>query len=334
MTVIARRDSYHGMTMGGTTATGVSALRDASPAAARRRPHRAAGLVRRRRHRRRPRAHDRRARPENVAAFLGEPVAMPPGLAIPPDDYWPAIREVCTRHDVRLDRGRGDHGLRAYRAHVRQRALVDPPRRHDHGQGHHQRLHAPRGRRHQRGALPRLVESDTILPHGFTAGGHPVACAVALANIAIIEREDLAANAAAVGRHLATRLAELTDLPRRDPALTRRRHAQRVRPGRRARHGSADTASTAGARLTEALIDAGILVRHYGNTTVVCPVLTATPCEIDHICARIDETLGRAGARRVTRRAARARSGQRVRLEERDDLGGRPARGTRARPGG
>ena len=55
--------------------------------------------------------------------------------------------------------------------------------------------------------------------------------------------------------------------------------------------GSPDTASTAGARLTEAMIDAGVLVRHYGNTTVVCPVLTATPAEIDGICERIDETL-------------------------------------------
>src|SRR5438046_1370831 len=43
------------------------------------------------------------AGPETVAAFVAEPVAGATlGAAVPPDDYWPAIAEVCRRHGVLL----------------------------------------------------------------------------------------------------------------------------------------------------------------------------------------------------------------------------------------
>jgi putrescine aminotransferase len=55
--------------------------------------------------------------------------------------------------------------------------------------------------------------SDAGFMHGYTYCGHPVACAVALRNLDIIEREDLAGNAAAVGEHLRSGLETLLDLP-------------------------------------------------------------------------------------------------------------------------
>jgi adenosylmethionine-8-amino-7-oxononanoate aminotransferase len=53
---------------------------------------------------------------------------------------------------------------------------------------------------------------DAPLMHGFTHSGHPVACAVAMACLDIIEREGLVAEVAARGRHLAAQLARLTEL--------------------------------------------------------------------------------------------------------------------------
>ena len=49
--------------------------------------------------------------------------------------------------------------------------------------------------------------------HGFTYSGHPTACAAALCNIAIMEREDLVGNAARTGEYLQERLRELAQLP-------------------------------------------------------------------------------------------------------------------------
>jgi 4-aminobutyrate---pyruvate transaminase len=55
-----------------------------------------------------------------------------------------------------------------------------------------------------------MLEPDAMFMHGFTYSGHPVACAVALANIDILERENLTANAAEVGEYLLDRLMELS----------------------------------------------------------------------------------------------------------------------------
>ena len=64
---------------------------------------------------------------------------------------------------------------------------------------------------HEVGAT--IKGSETGFMHGYTYCGHPVACAVALRNLDIIEREDLAGNAAAVGEQLRPGLETLLDLP-------------------------------------------------------------------------------------------------------------------------
>src|SRR5690606_7456939 len=59
-----------------------------------------------------------------------------------------------------------------------------------------------------------LTEQGGEFFHGYTYSGHPVACAVALANIEVIEREDLVRKVREeTGPHLAKRLAELADHP-------------------------------------------------------------------------------------------------------------------------
>src|SRR5207302_8708042 len=40
--------------------------------------------------------------PDTVAAFIGEPIHGGGGVLYPTDDYWPRVREVCTRHNVLL----------------------------------------------------------------------------------------------------------------------------------------------------------------------------------------------------------------------------------------
>ena len=58
-----------------------------------------------------------------------------------------------------------------------------------------------------------LRNAPTGFMHGYTYCGHPVACAVGLKNLEIIERENLGANAARVGGHLLEGLRSLLDLP-------------------------------------------------------------------------------------------------------------------------
>jgi adenosylmethionine-8-amino-7-oxononanoate aminotransferase len=294
MTVIARRDGYHGMTMGGTAVTGVNSLRE-----------RIGPLLPGVMHVGQPGAAGDGATaeqleatilelgPDNVAAFIGEPISLPPGVAIPPDDYWRAVRVVCTRHDVRLIADEVINGFgRTGRMFASEHWAIDPDLM-TMSKGITSG-YVPLGAVGAREELyQQLLESDTILPHGFTAGGHPVACAVALANIAIIEDEDLVANAAAVGRYLNARLHEFAD--RHEEVLSVRSLGMLAAfdvDGEQIT-GDPATAAQAGAILTSELTRAGLLLRPYGNTMAFGPALCTTEEEIDEIIERFDATLAR-----------------------------------------
>lgn len=294
MAVIGRRDGFHGMTIGGTTLTGIESLRDViGPLMP--------GVV----HIGQPGPNGDNATaaeleakilelgPENVAAFIAEPVSLPPGLAIPPADYWPAIREVCSRYDVRLIADEVINGFgRTGKMFASEHWNINPDV-----------LTMSKGI--TSGYLPlgavgirdelyqQLLNSDGIMPHGFTGGGHVVASAVALANIAIIENEKLADNAAAVGEYLNARLH---DFAKQRSAVTAVRSLGMLAgfdiDGAQIT-GDTSTAAKAGYLLTAELTKAGVLVRPYGNTMVFGPAISTTRQEIDEILGRIGETLDR-----------------------------------------
>lgn len=292
MTVIGRRDGFHGMTIGGTSLTGVKSLRDViGPLMP--------GVV----HVGQPgevgdnaTAAELEAKilelgPENVAAFIAEPISLPPGVAIPPDDYWPAVREVCTRHDVRLIADEVITGFgRTGRMFASEHWAIDPDivtmsKGITSG-------YAPLGAVGIRDDLfEQLFNSATILPHGFTAGGHPVSCAVALANISIIVNEGLVENAARVGRYIAARLEELQG---RHETVTSVRSLGMLGAfdldGANLT-GSAESGPQAGYMLTAALASAGLLVRPYGNTMAFGLALSTTTDEVDEVFDRFDATL-------------------------------------------
>ena len=51
---------------------------------------------------------------DTIAAFIGEPVQGAAGVIVPPDDYWPRIRQICDRHEVLLIRRRSHHRVRPH----------------------------------------------------------------------------------------------------------------------------------------------------------------------------------------------------------------------------
>ncbi len=149
--------------------------------------------------------------PETVAAFLGEPVQGAGGVIVPPDDYWPRIRQICDRHNVLLITdevitgfGRtGDwFGLTRYGVAP---DIVTFAKAITSG-------YFPMGgigvNRNIAAAIDGASGGQTWM-HAFTYSGHPVGCAVALANMDIIEREGLVARAGELGRYLLKQLRTL-----------------------------------------------------------------------------------------------------------------------------
>ena len=142
--------------------------------------------------------------PDTVAAFIGEPIPGAGGVIYPTDDYWPLVREVCTKHKVLLIAdeiitgfGRTGRWWGMNQWNV-QADIVSFAKGVTSG-------YLPLG-----GILmtPEIKEAiDSAEPtsrwmHGYTNSGHPTCCAVALKNIEIIEREDLLQNSATMGNLL------------------------------------------------------------------------------------------------------------------------------------
>ncbi|HKY94153.1 MAG TPA: aminotransferase, partial [Kiloniellales bacterium] len=129
--------------------------------------------------------------PERVAAFIGEPILGAGGVIIPPDSYWPEIQRICRQYDVLLVADEVICGFgRTGQWFGSDTFGIEPDL-------------MPMAKGLTSGYLPlsALMISDKVAEvmigkggeffHGYTYDGHPVSCAVALANLALIEELDL-----------------------------------------------------------------------------------------------------------------------------------------------
>lgn len=150
--------------------------------------------------------------PETIAAFIAEPVQGAGGVIIPPDDYFQEIRKLCDEYGIlfiadEIITGFGRTGkmfglenwnvvpdLMTFAKGVTSGYL-------------------PLGGVIVSDHIHEVLKerSDGVLFHGFTYSGHPVAAAVALKNIEIIEREKLVENARQMGTELLNGFRKIKD---------------------------------------------------------------------------------------------------------------------------
>ncbi len=142
--------------------------------------------------------------PETVAAVIGEPISSSNGVHIPSPKYWQLLREICNRHNVLLIAdevitgfGRTGHWFGLSRYGVEPDILsfakaITSGYFPLGGIGVNDRIAA---------AIDNTPDDQTWM-HAFTYSGHPVGCAVALANLDIIESEGLVQRAAELGARL------------------------------------------------------------------------------------------------------------------------------------
>jgi len=129
--------------------------------------------------------------PDRVASFSAEPIHGAGGLMFPPDSYWPEIQRICRKYDVLLHIDEVITGFGRTGEWFGSQTFGIAPDVMTMAKGissGYQPISAI--------ALgPRmgdaLATANEELVHGFTWSGHPVACAVSLKNLEIIEREKL-----------------------------------------------------------------------------------------------------------------------------------------------
>lgn len=146
--------------------------------------------------------------PHTVAAFIAEPVQGAGGVIVPPDNYWPLVREVCDKYGVLLiadevvtgfGRSGSMFGCRGWGVKPDIMCLAKGI-----NSGY-----IPLGATVVNERVRQAWDSEHPLAailHGYTYSGHPLACAAANAALQIVEDEDLPANAARVGSYCLAKL--------------------------------------------------------------------------------------------------------------------------------
>lgn len=233
------------------------------------------------------------AGPENVAAFIGEPIQGAGGVKIPPESYWPEIQRICRRHDVLLmldevitGYGRTGEWFAAQSMGIEADTITT-------------------AKALTSGYLPlsalfvgdriaaTLVEKGGEFFHGYTYSGHPVACAVALKNLEIIEREGLIERVRdETGPYFRKRLMEGLSghgmvgevrtfglLGAIEIVKDRETRERFLNPGH------------AGVTVRDHAVAGGMMMRATGDTMILSPPLTWTKETIDLAVERIGRAL-------------------------------------------
>jgi len=152
--------------------------------------------------------------PDTVAAFIAEPVQGAGGVIVPPDDYFPRVREICSRYKILFIADEVITGFgRTGQWFALGRWGVEPDI-----------MSFAKGVTSGYLPLGGIMVSDEIAAtirgvapenrwmHAYTYSGHPACCAVALKNLEIIEREGLVERAGKIGRLLLDQLSALKTL--------------------------------------------------------------------------------------------------------------------------
>ncbi|MGH6718990.1 MAG: aspartate aminotransferase family protein [Alphaproteobacteria bacterium] len=238
---------------------------------------------------------------ENVGAFIGEPVMGAGGVIVPPATYWGEIQRICRAYDVLLIADEVICGFgRTGRWFGCDTYGIEPDfmtMAKGLSSGY-QPISAVMV--HDRVAQP-IIDKAGEIAHGMTYSGHPVACAVALKNIEILQREKIVERAGAeTGPYFKARLGELRDHPLvgevRGVGMVA---AIELAADKRARRPFPKDKSVGLVCRGHATAN-GLVMRAVGDAMILSPPLVITKAEIDELVRRaraaLDTTAKEVGA--------------------------------------
>lgn len=300
--VISRKFAYHGITLGATFATGIERyhkmfgppvpgfIHVAAPYPYRfdgdLKPGETVGLAA-------ARAIEEaiiREGPDTVAAVIAEPVQSVGGVIIPPDDYFPRVREICDQYDVLLIAdevitGFGRTGeLFALNRYGVQPDILSFAKAITSG---YQPLGGNQITDAIHDAIQSAPEADNWM-HGHTYSGHATACAVGLRNLELMEQENLTERSKQMGERLLNGLQSLKEFAN----VGEVRGLGLLCGVELVTDKESKTADPALAvRLTRMCLERGLRTRNAGNTLAFSPPLSITEDEVDEIVRIVGSVL-------------------------------------------
>jgi adenosylmethionine-8-amino-7-oxononanoate aminotransferase len=223
---------------------------------------------------------------ETIAAFIAEPVMGVGGVIVPPDDYFPLVRQICTKYEIlfiadEVITGFGRTGEWFALKHWGVKPdILSFAKAVTSG-------YAPLGGIQISEAIRETVESaaDTeAFMHGFTYSGHAMSCAVGLKNIEIMEREHFLDRAKKLGIRLLEGLKTLREFP-----FVGDVRGLGLLCGVEIVSNKESKAADAGMtmKIFKAAQARGLRTRPLGNSLAFSPPLSITEDEVDEIVKRL-----------------------------------------------
>lgn len=220
--------------------------------------------------------------PETIAAFFAEPVMGAGGVIVPPDGYWPAIQPVLKKYGILFV---ADEVICGFGRTGEMFGTVTYDLKPD-----IMTLSKALSSSYQ--PISALLINDDVyqpiadeshrigvLGHGYTASGHPVAAAVALENLKIIEERDLVGNV----RHLAPVFQKrLAALAQRD-LVVETRGIGLIGAAELYHESLAGTPGALGGKANAEFLNQGLISRNMLDAMAFCPPLIITEQQVHDI---------------------------------------------------
>jgi putrescine aminotransferase len=229
---------------------------------------------------------------DTIAAFIAEPIQGAGGVIIPPDSYWPEIRRICSEREILLvvDEvicGFGRLGSWFGSDHFGLKPDLMPIAK-GLSSGY-----LPIGGVMIADRVADVVFQGGDFNHGYTYSGHPAACAAALANLEIIEREGLVDRVRDdIGPYLQARWKALGEHPLVGEArMVGLMGALELVPNKPSRKDKFEPVGQVGTLCRDISFRNGLIMRAVRDSMILSPPLVLTHGEADDLIARATKTL-------------------------------------------
>jgi putrescine aminotransferase len=226
--------------------------------------------------------------PEKVAAFIGEPVQGAGGVIIPPNTYWPEIQRICDKYGILLICDEVICGFGRLGTWFGSELMGAKPDLMTFAKGVTSGYIPLGGVVVGKRVAEVLIEQGGEFNHGYTYSGHPVSCAVALANLDIIEREGLVDRVREeTGPYLANHFMALSDHPLVAGAETLGMVGGLVLMKDKTQHLAFDGSLEVGMVCRDHCFANGLIMRAVGDRMIIAPPLICNKTQIDEMMDRV-----------------------------------------------
>ena len=229
--------------------------------------------------------------PDRVAAFIAEPVQGAGGVIVPPETYWPEIQRIVDKYGILLIAdevicgfGRTGNWFGSQTMNIRPHIMTI-------AKG------LSSGYQPIGGSLicdeVAEVINNVEFNHGYTYSGHPVACAVALENLRILDEEGIVTRVREqTGPYLKEKFESLAEHPLVGEAkIIGMMGSIALTPDKASRAAFEAEAGTVGFVCRERCFANNLIMRHVGDRMIISPSLVISHEEIDTLIERAWQSL-------------------------------------------